>query len=154
MYFYTAYRCYGRSLRAANQEQMTLSFRSKAKANERVACKSMKRNPLGNLDNIEWNKEAMEQEVFSYHIIYDTPVNWSDLARRYGIKNIKGNFASKQTKFYVITGMYQWYWQNVLRHVLHQEMLSWCCIHWCIFSELPIAQIGIVLLNLSFSSTT
>lgn len=45
----------------------------------------------GNFDTIAWNKNGLELEVEGYKD--GTKVNWSELARRYEIKNKKGEIA-------------------------------------------------------------
>jgi hypothetical protein len=70
-----------------------MAFDSKQVARQRkqVATVTKKRNPVGNLDNIAFEKEKMKQEVESY--LDGMVVNWSHLAQRYNIKNTKGELA-------------------------------------------------------------
>ena len=50
-----------------------------------------KQNPVGNLTNVTWDKEVLEEEVENYPD--GTRVNWSDLARRHNIQNTNGETA-------------------------------------------------------------
>jgi hypothetical protein len=68
-----------------------MAFESKETAKQRSASTgSKKRSPVGQLSNVTWDKERMK-EVESYPD--DTKVNWSDMARRYSIRNTKGEIA-------------------------------------------------------------
>jgi hypothetical protein len=49
------------------------------------------KSPVGNFENIIWDKQQMKEEVMSYEV--GTLINWSDLARRYNIKNTSGETA-------------------------------------------------------------
>lgn len=46
---------------------------------------------MGNIGKMEWNKAALLEEVSGY--ASDVLVNWSDLARRYQVKNKNGELA-------------------------------------------------------------
>ena len=89
------YRCYGnrQSLAATERARLAMAFESKQVARQRkqMATVTKKRNPVGNLDNIAFEKEKMKQEVESYPD--GMVVNWSHLAQRYNIKNTKGELA-------------------------------------------------------------
>lgn len=57
-----------------------------------MAGKRKKKNHTGNLENIKgWDKEALKEEVDGY--AEGTIVNWSELARRYGVTDKTGNTA-------------------------------------------------------------
>ena len=87
-------RCYGnrQSLAATQRSRLAMAFESKETAKQRSASTgSKKRSPVGKLSNVTWDKERMKEEVESYPD--DTKVNWSDMARRYSIRNTKGEIA-------------------------------------------------------------
>lgn len=65
-----------------------MSFES-AKEQNTAAQPGKQRNPVGNFTNMDWDKEAMKAEVTGYPDA--TVVNWSELARRYYIKNRNGD---------------------------------------------------------------
>ena len=46
---------------------------------------------MGNIDAVTWYKNALKLEVETYE--YGTNINWSELARRYEITNMKGQIA-------------------------------------------------------------
>ena len=46
---------------------------------------------LGGFENMEWDKDGLKEEVNSFGD--GTLVNWSELARRYGVKNKTGQLA-------------------------------------------------------------
>ena len=46
---------------------------------------------MGNLENIKWDKQALLDEVNNYSD--NVLVNWSELARRYEVKNTSGELA-------------------------------------------------------------
>ena len=46
---------------------------------------------MGNIDAVTWYKNALKLEVETYE--YETKINWSELARRYEITNMKGQIA-------------------------------------------------------------
>jgi hypothetical protein len=56
-----------------------------------IAEVTKKINPVGNLDNVAFEKENMKQEVGSYPD--GMVVNWSHLAQQYNIKNTEGELA-------------------------------------------------------------
>jgi hypothetical protein len=56
-----------------------------------IAEVTKKRNPVGDLDNVAFEKENMKQEVESYPD--GMVVNWSHLAQQYNIKNTEGELA-------------------------------------------------------------
>ena len=49
-----------------------------------------KKSPVGNFHNMEWDKEALLEEVKGCD---DDIINWSELARRYQVKNKNGELA-------------------------------------------------------------
>ena len=50
-----------------------------------------KRSPIGNFENMQWDKQALLEEVNSY--ADGTVINWSALARQYQVKNKNGELA-------------------------------------------------------------
>lgn len=72
-----------------------MAFESKEEATERSNLEKFqekkKKSPVGKFDKMEWDQEAMKAEVMGYGD--GTLVNWSELGRRYGIKNTSGNLA-------------------------------------------------------------
>ena len=70
-----------------------MAFESKENAQQRKApsTTTKKRNPVGNLTNATWDKEASKEQVDNYPD--GTRVNLSDLARRHNIQNTKGETA-------------------------------------------------------------
>lgn len=67
-----------------------MAFESKASCS--TAQPKKQRNAVGNFSKMNWDKDAMRTEVSSYPDA--TVVNWSDLARRYNIKNQIGEKAT------------------------------------------------------------
>jgi hypothetical protein len=53
--------------------------------------KIIKRDHTGNINSMNWDKEKLKQEVEGYED--GVKVNWSSLARQYGIKTKSGNYA-------------------------------------------------------------
>ena len=51
----------------------------------------IKRSPIGNFENMQWDKQALLEEVNSY--ADGTVINWSALARQYQVKNKNGQLA-------------------------------------------------------------
>ena len=69
-----------------------MAFESKDIAQKRVmSAGKRKRNPVGDLTNMTWDKESMKAEVMRYPA--GTLVNWTDLARQYNILNKSGELA-------------------------------------------------------------
>lgn len=92
------FRCLGnrQSFKARRRERLALSFESQKAAEERVSKakvlqSTQNKNHTGNIKNMNWDKEKMKQEVEGYDD--GAKVNWSDLARKYGIKNKSGLYA-------------------------------------------------------------
>ena len=67
-----------------------MAFESKENAQQPKSAPTTtkKRNPVGNLTNVTWDKEVLKEEVDNYPD--GTRVNLSDLARRHNIQNTKG----------------------------------------------------------------
>lgn len=82
---------------ARQRERMVMSFESnsdaKARHDQQLSVEDSKRSPAGNFLKIEWNKEGMKIEVNGYED--GKIINWSELARRYEIKNKDGKLAKK-----------------------------------------------------------
>ena len=78
---------------AAQRSRFAMAFESKGNAEIRKNMNNgtKRRNPVGNLANIEFDKENMREEVERFPD--DMHVNWSELARQYNIKNTKGELA-------------------------------------------------------------
>ena len=71
-----------------------MSFESKEEAAERTRQQKREgeqKSPVGKFANMEWDKEGMKDEVNGY--ADETLVNWSELARRFQIKNKSGELA-------------------------------------------------------------
>ena len=71
-----------------------MSFESKEEAAERTRQQKgvgEQKSPVGKFANMEWDKEGMKDEVNGY--ADETLVNWSELARRFQIKNKNGELA-------------------------------------------------------------
>lgn len=62
-----------------------------AKRRTNMAAGAKKRNPVGNLDNKNFDRDQMRKEVENYPD--EMVVNWSDLARKYNIENTQGEIA-------------------------------------------------------------
>lgn len=90
-----SFRCYGnrQSLAARQRERLAMCFESfeEAKLRNQVQVSSQKKSPVGNLGNIQWDKQALLEEVNGY--TNGTVINWSELARRYEVKNKNGELA-------------------------------------------------------------
>ena len=96
---FTMYRCYGnrQSLAARKRERLAMCFESCEEAkrrNEQQAVKftGVRKSPVGNVENMAWDKQALLEEVNGYSS-GDHVVNCSELARRYEVKNKNGEFA-------------------------------------------------------------
>ena len=72
-----------------------MAFESKEEAIQRHQLEKLKgkkkKSPVGKFDKMEWDREAMKDEVLGYSD--ETLVNWSELGRRYEIKNTSGQLA-------------------------------------------------------------
>ncbi|CAB3995360.1 Hypothetical predicted protein [Paramuricea clavata] len=71
-----------------------MAFESKDEAAERHNAQRQQgkqKSPVGRFENMEWDKDGMKEEVNSFGD--GTLVNWSELARRYGVKNKTGQMA-------------------------------------------------------------
>ena len=94
-YFIYTFRCYGnrQSLEARKRERLAMCFESfeEAKIRNETKLEQNKKSPVGKFENMHWDKQAMVEEVNSY--TNDTLVNWSELARRYEVKNKSGELA-------------------------------------------------------------
>lgn len=75
------------------RDRLTMCFESleEAKLRHESQLNSQRRSPVGNTEKMEWNKAALLEEVSGYDS--DVLVNWSDLARRYQVKNKNGELA-------------------------------------------------------------
>ena len=49
------------------------------------------KSPVGKFENIDWEKDGMKEEVNSFGD--GILVNWSELARKYGVRNKAGKLA-------------------------------------------------------------
>lgn len=95
------FRCLGerQSYAARQRERLDSSFETKPAAIKRKETSSEPRETApvkrkrhaGNFDAMTWNKNGLKLEVEGYKD--DTKVNWSELARRYEIKNKKSEIA-------------------------------------------------------------
>lgn len=74
---------------------MALSFETKTTAKKRkkqeLATTIKAKAHCGNFDKMEWDKDSLKKEVESYDDGKD--INWSELARRYEIKNNEGRIS-------------------------------------------------------------
>ena len=72
-----------------------MAFESKEEAIQRHQLEKLKgkkkKSPVGKFDKMKWDREAMKDEVLGYSD--ETLVNWSELGRRYEIKNTSGQLA-------------------------------------------------------------
>ena len=71
-----------------------MAFETKEDAAERHATamqQGKQKSPVGSFSNMEWDKEGLKAEVKSYED--GTLVNWSELARKYEVKNKAGELA-------------------------------------------------------------
>lgn len=90
-------RCYGnrQSLAARQRERLAMCFESYEEAKRRCEtsqkAENEKRSPIGNFENMQWDKQALLEEVNSY--ADGTVNNWSALARQYQVKNKNGEVA-------------------------------------------------------------
>ena len=90
-------RCYGnrQSLAARQRERLAMCFESYEEAKRRCEisqrAENEKRSPIGNFENMQWDKQALLEEVNSY--ADGTVINWSALARQYQVKNKNGELA-------------------------------------------------------------
>ena len=90
-------RCYGnrQSLAARQRERLAMCFESYEEAKRRCEtsqkAENEKRSPIGNFKNMQWDKQALLEEVNSY--ADGTVINWSALARQYQVKNKNGELA-------------------------------------------------------------
>ena len=90
-------RCYGnrQSLAARQRERLAMCFESYEEAKRRCETSQKagneKRSPIGNFENMQWDKQALLEEVNSY--ADGTVINWSALARQYQVKNKNGELA-------------------------------------------------------------
>ena len=97
----SSFRCLGerQSYAARQRERLDSSFETKPAAIKRKETSSepeatapvKRKRHAGNFDAMTWNKNGLKLEVEGYKD--DTKVNWSELARRYEIKNKKGEIA-------------------------------------------------------------
>ncbi len=78
---------------AAERSRLAIAFESKrdAEIRKNISTGYKRRNPVGNLDNIKFDKENMKEEV--ENLPDGMRVNWSELARRQNIRNTKGELA-------------------------------------------------------------
>ena len=65
--------------------------RQNVDARHHKKLKNEKRSPIGNFENMQWDKQALLEEVNSY--ADGTVINWSALARQYQVKNKNGELA-------------------------------------------------------------
>ena len=77
-----SFRCYGnrQSLAARQRERLAMcfeSFEELAKLRNEVQVSSQKKSPVGNFENIQWDKQALLEEVDDY--TNGTVINWSEL---------------------------------------------------------------------------
>ncbi|KAK3736574.1 hypothetical protein QZH41_012852, partial [Actinostola sp. cb2023] len=85
------------SFKARQRERLAMSFESRRAAEERLRAKvqatqcQKKKDHTGTIKDINWDKEKLKQEVDGYED--GVKINWSDLARKYDIKNKSGNSA-------------------------------------------------------------
>ena len=90
-------RCYGnrQSLAARQRERLAMCFESYEEAKRRCEtsqkAENEKRSPIGNFETMQWDKQALLEEVNSY--ADGTVINWSALARQYQVKNKNGELA-------------------------------------------------------------
>lgn len=71
-----------------------MAFESKDEAAERHNAQRQlgkQKSPVGRFQDMEWDKDGMKEEVNSFSD--GTLLNWSELARRYGLKNKTGQLA-------------------------------------------------------------
>ena len=90
------FRCFGnrQSLRARQRERLAVAFESiedKTKRKNEKVSGAAKKSSVGNFDKMNWDKEAMKEEVLGY--ADDKVVNWSEIARYYNIRNSNGAIA-------------------------------------------------------------
>ena len=91
------HRCFGntQSLSGQQRERLAMAFERKEEAIQQHQSEKLKgkkkKSPVGKFDKMEWDREAMKDEVLGYSD--ETLVNWSGLGRRYEIKNTSGQLA-------------------------------------------------------------
>ena len=81
-------------MRARQRERLAVAFESiedKTKRKNEKVSGAAKKSSVGNFDKMNWDKEAMKEEVLSY--ADDKVVNWSEIARYYNIRNSNGAIA-------------------------------------------------------------
>ena len=113
-------RCYGnrQSLAARQRERLAMCFESYEEAKRRCETSQKagneKRSPIGNFENMQWDKQALLEEVNSY--ADGTVINWSALARQYQVKNKNGELAITADKSFRSTSSPKvWTFQNLKR---------------------------------------
>ena len=87
------------SFSARQRERLASSFESTITAKKRkeremmeeTTGKRRKKDHVGRLENTLWDKDGLKKEVDGYPD--ETKVNWSELARRFEIRNKKGEIA-------------------------------------------------------------
>ena len=78
---------------ATQRSRFAMAFESTedAKLRSNVEAGTKKRSPVGNLQNKNFDKEKMKEEVENYPD--NMVINWSTLARKHNIKNTQGEIA-------------------------------------------------------------
>ncbi len=61
---------------------------AKLRYEEKLRTVTTKKSPVGKFENMDWDKKALMEEVSGYGV-----VNWSELARKYEVKNKNGELA-------------------------------------------------------------
>ena len=86
------------------RERLAMSFERKEEAAERTRQQKWEeqKSPVGKFANMEWDKEGMKDEVNGY--ADETLVNWSELARRFQIKNKNGELAQNSGQIAIWNG--------------------------------------------------
>jgi len=85
------------SFKARQRERIAMSCESKRAAEQRITecqtsqSKRKKKDHTGNINSMNWDKENLKAEVEGYED--GVQVNWSALAKKYGIKTKAGNYA-------------------------------------------------------------
>ena len=64
---------------------------AKLRYEEKLRTGTTKKSPVGKFENMDWDKKALMEEVSGYND--DGVVNWSELARKYEVKNKNGELA-------------------------------------------------------------
>ena len=67
-----------------------MSFESTEEDSNRTIPEK-KKSPVGNMEKMSWDKEGLQREVEEYES--GTLINWSELARKYHIRNSSGDLA-------------------------------------------------------------